>query len=166
MAYPVQSISVETRWQTAQHHELGFWRYTHQHGYDNLSWDELYYKQGNDLLSLASKVKPLSDFRDNTVIDLGCGPIGLPCYLKCHRAIGVDPLMAAYHLEFEHLRSTSSFVHWIAGRGEEVPLPDGIADVMFSRNVLDHVKNPEIWLKEFVRLLRPGGEISFIRQSE
>lgn len=39
-----------------------------------------------------------------------------------------------------------------------MPLPDGIADVIFSRNVLDHVNYPEIWLREFVRLLRPGGK--------
>jgi SAM-dependent methyltransferase len=146
------------RWKQAQQHEIAFWKYTRQHGYGTLSWDQLIEKNGTEVLSLLSKIKPLPLFRDDIVIDLGCGPLGLSWYLDCKYAIGVDPLLAVYRNEFPHFDNKRTNLLWIAARGEEVPLPDGVADVVYSRNVLDHVHQPEPWMNEFVRLLRPGGQ--------
>ncbi|MBI5878442.1 MAG: class I SAM-dependent methyltransferase [Chloroflexi bacterium] len=150
MAYPNQ-------WSTAQYHELAFWRHVRVNGYDGLPWPKLFQKHGEDTLSLLSKLKPITQFSADTVVDFGCGPIGVPCYLQCKHVIGIDPLMGAYGHEFEHLRTRADAVHWIASRGEEAPLRNASADVVFSRNVLDHVESPPAWVAEFVRVLRPGG---------
>jgi arabinofuranan 3-O-arabinosyltransferase len=40
-----------------------------------------------------------------------------------------------------------------------LPVPDGIADVTFSSNVLEHVPEPARFLDEMVRVTRPGGVI-------
>jgi SAM-dependent methyltransferase len=47
----------------------------------------------------------------------------------------------------------------IAGDGNRLPLPDAVADVSFSSNVLEHVPDPRRFLDEMVRVTRPGGII-------
>ncbi|MDI3408269.1 class I SAM-dependent methyltransferase [Streptomyces cavernicola] len=43
--------------------------------------------------------------------------------------------------------------------GYLLPLADGVADVAFSSNVLEHVDDPATFLSEMVRVTRPGGLI-------
>ncbi|MHC3472136.1 class I SAM-dependent methyltransferase [Streptomyces sp. 7R007] len=43
--------------------------------------------------------------------------------------------------------------------GYLLPLSDGVADVTFSSNVLEHVADPQTFLSELVRVTRPGGLI-------
>ncbi|WP_210589369.1 bifunctional 2-polyprenyl-6-hydroxyphenol methylase/3-demethylubiquinol 3-O-methyltransferase UbiG [Streptomyces sp. GESEQ-35] len=43
--------------------------------------------------------------------------------------------------------------------GYLLPLYDGVADVAFSSNVLEHVADPQTFLSELVRVTRPGGLI-------
>lgn len=43
--------------------------------------------------------------------------------------------------------------------GYLLPLADGVADVAFSSNVLEHVDDPATFLSELVRVTRPGGLI-------
>jgi arabinofuranan 3-O-arabinosyltransferase len=47
----------------------------------------------------------------------------------------------------------------IVGDGNQLPLPDAVADVSFSSNVLEHVPDPGRFLDEMVRVTRPGGII-------
>ncbi len=47
----------------------------------------------------------------------------------------------------------------IAGDGNRLPLGDGVADVVFSSNVLEHVPDPRRFLDEMVRVTRPGGVV-------
>jgi SAM-dependent methyltransferase len=41
--------------------------------------------------------------------------------------------------------------------GESLPFPDGIFDVVYSANVLEHTADPKKVLNEAVRVLKPGG---------
>ena len=43
------------------------------------------------------------------------------------------------------------------GVAEELPEPDGSVDLIWCRDVLVHVADPEVALSEFRRVLRPGG---------
>lgn len=45
----------------------------------------------------------------------------------------------------------------VAGDGNLLPLPDGVADVVFSSNVLEHVPEPRRFVDEMVRVTRPNG---------
>jgi len=47
----------------------------------------------------------------------------------------------------------------VSGDGNRLPLPDGVADVTFSSNVLEHVPDPGRFLDEMVRVTRPGGTV-------
>ena len=45
----------------------------------------------------------------------------------------------------------------VAGDGNRMPLPDALADLTFSSNVLEHVPSTEAFVRELVRVTRPGG---------
>ncbi|HVA02814.1 MAG TPA: class I SAM-dependent methyltransferase [Acidimicrobiales bacterium] len=45
----------------------------------------------------------------------------------------------------------------VAGDGHRLPIPDGVADVTFSSNVLEHVPAPDQFIDEMIRVTRPGG---------
>jgi SAM-dependent methyltransferase len=45
----------------------------------------------------------------------------------------------------------------IAGDGYRLPFDDGVADLVFSSNVLEHVANPTALVAEMIRVTRPGG---------
>lgn len=47
----------------------------------------------------------------------------------------------------------------VAGDGNRLPLPDDVADAVFSSNVLEHVPDPRTFLDEMVRITRPHGTI-------
>ncbi|MFK0111934.1 class I SAM-dependent methyltransferase [Streptomyces sp. NPDC091217] len=45
----------------------------------------------------------------------------------------------------------------VVADGYLLPLADGVADVCFASNVLEHVSDPHTFLSEMVRVTRPGG---------
>ena len=45
----------------------------------------------------------------------------------------------------------------LAADGHRMPIPDGLADLTFSSNVLEHVPSAAPFLSEMVRVTRPGG---------
>ena len=42
---------------------------------------------------------------------------------------------------------------------EKLPFPDNFFDVVYSKSFLEHLKEPHIFLKEALRILKPGGLI-------
>ena len=86
--------------------------------------------------------------------DVGCGEGNLQRYLGEYMAryIGVDlvryvefPVSANVDFCLVDLNSSS----W--------PLPDGLADVVCSVETIEHVENPRAFMRELVRIARPGG---------
>ena len=41
----------------------------------------------------------------------------------------------------------------------EIPCRDGLYDVVYSSNVLEHVQKPWVWMRELVRVCAPGGRV-------
>lgn len=50
----------------------------------------------------------------------------------------------------------------IKGRAEKLPFKDESFDLIYSTNVLEHVQNPEMVLKESLRVLKRGGYLQFV----
>ena len=82
----------------------------------------------------------------DTVVDYGCGEQPYRLLFSGCEYIAVD------------LPSNSAASVHIDADGK-VPLPDGIADLVFSSQVLEHVEDPEAYLSECHRMLRPGGSL-------
>jgi len=82
------------------------------------------------------------------VLDFGAGDSP---YADAFRSKGAEFLRA-------DLGSVEPGVLSIASDGR-VPLEDGTVDYLISTQVLEHVLDPQAYLKEALRLLRPGGEM-------
>ncbi|MGL6279337.1 MAG: class I SAM-dependent methyltransferase [Gaiella sp.] len=87
------------------------------------------------------------DFGAYRVLDVGCGekpyaPLFAPF---CSSYVGVDPV-ANPHAE-------------VQGFVEDLPLPDGSAEVVLCIQVLEHVDDPAAAIRELARVTAPGGRV-------
>jgi SAM-dependent methyltransferase len=138
------------RWQDAQRAERSYWEWK-----SDVIRDPDYRKH---IADRADRVWELVRARvptPQTAVEIGGGATQLIDYMRVPRRIGVDPLMAFYRERFGDIMDPA--VKAVTGVGEQVPLPDGWADIVIQRNVLDHVADPASVCRETRRILRPGG---------
>lgn len=112
--------------------------------------------QGISEFRLQALTEWIPGIERKTVVDLGCGG-GLLCAPLSHRGcrvIGVDRSPASLRVAEEH---SAPSARYIEADIRHVPLPDECADVVILADVLDHLPDYDIALREAVRLLRPHG---------
>lgn len=75
------------------------------------------------------------------------------------RVIAVDPVATAVEKGREAVadRGLADRVEVVVGGIESIPLADDAVDVVFARDMLNHVENLALGLGECRRVLRPGG---------
>lgn len=91
---------------------------------------------------------------DKSVLEVGCGPMGVVYFVPGAVRVGIDPLAREY---VSSLNFATRGVHLLAGVGESLPFATATFDVVIIGNVLDHVARPDETLAEIRRVLRPGG---------
>lgn len=110
---------------------------------------------------------PLGDVAGLDVVELGCGTAYFSAWLarRGARPVGVDPTPA--QLETARRMQAQTGIHFplIEAPGERMPLPDGSFDVAFSEYGASLWADPERWIPEAARLLRPGGRLVFLTNS-
>jgi SAM-dependent methyltransferase len=91
------------------------------------------------------------------VLDIACGEgYGTSAILAsgARSVLGVDiSLEACQHATRRYGVETRQ------GSAEEIPCGDGSFDVVVSFETIEHVERPERFLRELVRVLRPGGRL-------
>jgi ubiquinone/menaquinone biosynthesis C-methylase UbiE len=106
----------------------------------------------------------LGDVVGKDVVELGCGTAYISAWLarRAARVVGVDvteeQLATARRMQTEH-GLEFPLVHASA---ENVPLPDESFDVAVSEYGASIWCDPDLWIAEAARLLRPGGELVFL----
>jgi SAM-dependent methyltransferase len=112
-------------------------------------------------------VRVVPDVDGLDVVELGCGTAYWSAWLarRGARPVGVDvteaqletarALQASHGLEFPLVHASA----------EDVPLPDASFDLAFSEYGASLWCEPERWLGEAARLLRPGGRLIFLTNS-
>jgi len=96
-----------------------------------------------------------------TVVDLGAG-IGIASVAfagaGAARVIALEPDPSDEVGRGAMMRlEPSSIVDVVGAVGEGIPLPGGIADVVYCRQVLHHATDLEAMVTEMARILKPGG---------
>ena len=97
------------------------------------------------------------------LVDFGCGN-GAQTLLFAgdfDRVTGVD-VSETYLEDFRReivTRQLGGQVAAVATEGGPIPLPDGVADVVTSFTVLEHVPDEQAALSEMRRILRPAGKL-------
>jgi len=93
---------------------------------------------------------------DDNVLDLGAGAGIIPAMNfrgKARRICGID---------LDPRVTDNPFLD--EGRvcdANSIPYPDNSFDLIFSDNVFEHLEQPELVLKEAMRVLKPGGRLLF-----
>lgn len=95
------------------------------------------------------------DFGDETVVDIGAGPVCALSRVKALQRIAVDPL------DYDSLDGT---IERIKAQGENTTLPPETAHRVLMYNVLQHVQSPERVLHEVARILKPAGKAYILEQ--
>jgi len=111
-----------------------------------------------------SDVQMLGDVAGKDVVELGCGTAYVSSWLarRGARVTGVDltheQLETARRMQREH-GLEFPLLHASA---EDVPLPDESFDLAVSEYGASIWCDPDLWIAEAARLLRPGGELVFL----
>jgi len=103
------------------------------------------------------------------VLEAGAGSGALTCSLL--RAVGPDGQVISYDVRADHAeharRNVETFFGCVPDNWRlvisdivDADLPDGSVDVVTTRSVLIYVKDKAAALREFYRVLRPGGRVS------
>ncbi len=115
-----------------------------------------------------SEVKILPDVTGKDVIELGCGTAYFGAWLKragARRVVGVDVTPAQLDTARRMDAEFGLGLELIEANAEDVPLPDASFDLAFSEYGASIWCDPALWIAEAARLLRPGGELVFMRCS-
>lgn len=108
-----------------------------------------------------------SDMTGLEAIELGCGTGYVSRWMERRGAtvvaidISENQLATARRLAVQY----GSNIQWLHGSAEHVPYPDESFDFAVSEYGAALWCDPYVWIPEAVRLLKPGGELSFLTTS-
>jgi phosphatidylethanolamine/phosphatidyl-N-methylethanolamine N-methyltransferase len=99
------------------------------------------------------------------ILEVGVGTgISLPDYARSNRLVGVDISEPMLRKAQERVaeRGLSNVEALAVTDAARLPFPDASFDVVVGQYLITAVPDPEATLDEFVRVLRPGGEIILV----
>jgi SAM-dependent methyltransferase len=115
-----------------------------------------------------SEVRALPEVESKDVIELGCGTAYFGAWLKragAQRVVGVDITPAQLETARRMNEKFGLGLELIEANAEDVPLPDASFDLAVSEYGASIWCDPALWIAEAARLLRPDGELLFLRGS-
>ena len=111
-----------------------------------------------------SELKVLPDVAGLDVIELGCGTAYFSSWLarRGARVVGIDNSAEQLANAKRYQREFGLDFPLIHGNAEQVPLADGSFDLAISEYGASLWCDPDRWIPEAARLLRPGGRLIFL----
>jgi SAM-dependent methyltransferase len=139
--------------------------YTDRSARDSWAQDEITWGQWSQP---EREIRILPDVTGLDVGELGCGTAYFGAWLKragARRVVGVDITPAQLDTARRMDEEFGLGLELIEANAEDVPLPDESFDLVFSEYGASIWCDPEKWIAEAARLLRPEGELVFMRGS-
>ena len=104
---------------------------------------------------------------NSTIVEIGCGTgnyiIAISEEIPCHVYKGFD--LSDGMLRVARARSTR--IEFSQGNAAlRFPYPDGCCDLAFAVNVIHHIESTDVFLRESARILKPGGRLLIVTDSE
>jgi SAM-dependent methyltransferase len=114
-----------------------------------------------------SELNTLGDLEGKDVIELGCGTAYFGAWLakRGARVVGVDITPAQLETARRLQEETGLDMEFVEASAEDVPLEDQTFDLAVSEYGASIWCDPELWIAEAARLLRPGGRLVFLCNS-
>ena len=114
-----------------------------------------------------AEIGVLGDVAGKDVVELGCGTAYFSAWLarRGARPVGVDVTPAQLETARRCQREFGLDFPLVEASAEDVPLPDASFDLVHSEYGASIWCDPSRWIPEAARLLRPGGELVFLRNS-
>jgi SAM-dependent methyltransferase len=114
-----------------------------------------------------SELKVLPDVTGLDVIELGCGTAYWSAWLarRGARVVGLDNSEKQLETARAFQREFKLEFPLLHGSAESVPLADASFDLAFSEYGASLWCDPELWIPEAARLLRPGGRLIYLTHS-
>jgi SAM-dependent methyltransferase len=115
-----------------------------------------------------ASLQVLPDVAGLDVIELGCGTAYFGAWLKrrgARRVVGIDVTPAQLRTARECDAEFGLGLELIEANAEQVPLESAQFDLAVSEYGASIWCDPELWIAEASRLLRPGGSLIFLRNS-
>jgi ubiquinone/menaquinone biosynthesis C-methylase UbiE len=115
------------------------------------------------------EIRILPELEGLDIIELGCGTAYFGAWLKkrgAQRVVGVDVTPAQLDTARAMNQEFGLGMEFLEANAEDVPLPDGSFDLAFSEYGASIWCDPNRWIPEAARLLRSGGELIFMRNTD
>ena len=128
-----------------------------EHGYYERQYGaRRWRKRGDRPLLFRSLLRQLRPWYGGRLVDVGCGEGQfLRRASRRFEAHGVDISVEGVELA----RSATGLDTIQVASAVELPFPDEFTSVVTCLDVLEHLEHPEVALREFARVLRPGGAL-------
>lgn len=138
---------------------------TGHHAFTSATESLDYLEWRNDQYVDYARHMPLHGQDGKVVLDYGCGPghdlVGFGVYSRPRRLIAADVSSSSLAEARARLALHQVPCEWLLleGAGHTLPLADGSVDLIHCSGVLHHTEHPERILREFRRVLAPGGRV-------
>lgn len=146
-------------WREAQARELAFWRTVAFDGYGG-NHPLLFplFQEYNLVSTFYRSGWTMAECRGGTIVEIGCGPLGMIEYLPAIRRVAFDPLNERYARLFARFRCNT--IEYLSD--SECFLSDDDAfDLGICHNVIDHTDDPAFWFNTLFNKIKIGGRFIF-----
>ncbi|MBV9169165.1 MAG: class I SAM-dependent methyltransferase [Chloroflexi bacterium] len=135
----------------------------------SLSYSEEYYRLRHRSPAFHAELRWMSRLASPVpharVLDVGCGAGALVTRLaeRGCLSVGVDTNEGALRLA---QRAAVASIFVAGASADHLPFSDDVFETVFAQHVIEHFEVPETLVKEWCRVLRPGGRLVLVTPNE